>query len=615
MYPMKTILSYISVCCLLLSFLTGCEDSYNHPSEAGIPLAESINCDISVDQTTNEVTFKMSNPGCNPVWKFGEKDYSTVNGLSRVFAVAGTYQVEVMISNANGISDGSIIKEFTIDNTIVDFTRYFKIFGGDDSREWILAKDENGHLACGESGGEGNDWWTAMPNEKESFGVYDDILTFTFNKRYTYNPGTGGTVYVNKDCSIFGEYNTTGEDFMAPISENTVDYDFTVVGNDVYLVLPPKSNLQYIPNDAIYESPKFRIVTLKANKIELVADNGAIAWRYILIPMQKELSREDKLAGTWIWAKEKAGHLACGESGSDGTNWWNAMPEEKEKYGIYNHQFIFTADGGYTFIPGETSSFYANVACSVFPEYNLSGEDFNVPATQQNSTWKFIDEGANTYIEFPSKTIVGYVPNDAAWNKPKFKVTSLTETELKIVVDNGEIAWQYYFIKEGSGEGPGDESVEFNPDSDNNLWKNCKFTNTFFYAPGWNQIADPVVKTDGNAYTIALPQATSDQWQAQVFFRTDITTNELTNYDFCATFNSNTDLGRVTVKLVKDGDDDTFYFTEMISVKAYEDKLISFSDMKGLDMEKVNLVLDFGGNPEGTEVTISKIVLKDHTKD
>ncbi|MGL5318258.1 MAG: hypothetical protein ACRC9Q_06155, partial [Bacteroidales bacterium] len=392
---MKTIFSYISFFCLLLISLTGCEDSYKHPSENGIPLAESINCEITVDQTTNEVTFKMNNPGCNPVWKFGEKDYSTVNGLERVFAVAGTYQVEVMISNSNGISDGSVIKEFTIENTMIDFTRYFKTFGGEDSKEWVIAKEEAGHLSCGESGGDGKNWWQAMPNEKEPFGVYDDIMTFTLDKNYTYNPGEGGTVYVNKECTIFPEYNTTGEDFMAPVSEKTVDYDFTVDGNDVYLVLPAKSYIPYIPNDATYENPKLKIVSLKSNKIELIADNGEIAWRYVIVPMQKELSREDKLAGTWMWAEDKLGHLSCGPSGTDGTEWWGAQPGEKEKYGIYNHKLTFTAEGDYTFDPRATGTFYANVACTVFPDYNVSGEDFTVPTTQQNSSWTFVDQGAD----------------------------------------------------------------------------------------------------------------------------------------------------------------------------------------------------------------------------
>lgn len=611
---MKTIYSYLSCLCLFLFMLTGCEDSYNHPNEEGIPLAQDINCTVSVNQETNEVTFKMNNPQCNPVWIFDEKDYSTVNGLTRVFAAAGTYVVEVKISNSNGVSDGSVTKEFTIENTLIDFTRYIKMFAGDETKEWVMAKDEAGHLSCGESGSDGTGWWMAQANEKEEFGVYDDVLTFSTDKKYTFNPGESGSVYVNTGCTIFSEYNT-GSDFVVPASESTVDYDFTVIGNDVYMVLPPKAYLSYIPNDETYEMPRFKIASMKANRIELIADNGAIAWRYILVTKTQELSREEKLAGTWVWAKDKLGHLACGESGSDGTGWWMAQANEKEAFGLYNHKLIFTADGSYTFNPGDAASFYVNVGCTLFPSYNTGESDFNVPTEPQNSTWKFVDEGADTYLVFPAQTIVGYVANDAAWTAPKFKLTLLSETELKLVFDNGEIAWQYYFIKEGTGEEPKDEPIAYDPDSEFNLWKNCNFTIGYFYAPGWNQIADPQMTSSGNSYTFKLPEATTDQWQAQVFFRTDIVTDSQTNYDFCAIFNSNQDLGRVTVKLVKEDDDEIFYFLEMISLTAYEDRLISFADMKGLDMEKVKLVLDFGGNPANTEVTVSGIVLKDHSKD
>ena len=102
---MKTIISYLSGLCMLMFALTGCEDSYMKPDEGQIPLATEIACDITVDQSTNEVTFRLNNPKCNPIWVFDEKDYSTVNGLTRVFAVAGTYQVEVKISNAHGVRD------------------------------------------------------------------------------------------------------------------------------------------------------------------------------------------------------------------------------------------------------------------------------------------------------------------------------------------------------------------------------------------------------------------------------------------------------------------------------------------------------------------------------
>ena len=33
--------------------------------------------------------------------------------------------------------------------------------------------------------------------------------------------------------------------------------------------------------------------------------------------------------------------------------------------------------------------------------------------------------------------------------------------------------------------------------------------------------------------------------------------------------------------------------------------------MEGIDADQVNLVLDFGGNPANTEVTVSKIIVKE----
>lgn len=133
--------------------------------------------------------------------------------------------------------------------------------------------------------------------------------------------------------------------------------------------------------------------------------------------------------------------------------------------------------------------------------------------------------------------------------------------------------------------------------------------------PDWAQIADPEITTNGNSYTISLPEATFDQWQAQVFFRTDMTTNAATNYDFSAKFISTKDHNNVTVKLVREGDDGTFYFTDVIALKANQEYLFYKSDMAGIDMEKVTLVLDFGKNEAGTEVTLSSVDLQEHKCD
>ena len=567
---MKTTFNYIYSLIALSLMMTACEDDFKHPSEGGIPLAANINCEIIVDQEENEVTFNLKNPGCNPVWIFSEKELSTVNGLKKVFAGAGTYTVEVKISNANGISDGSVTHEFTLNNSRVDFSRYYSIFSGGENKSWMIAKDESGHLGCGSSGSDGLEWWSAQPGDKADFGVYDDIMNFSIDEKYTYNPGEGGTVFVNKDCSIFPEYNTSGEDFMANVEEYETDYGFVVKGADVYLSLPAKSYLAYIPNDEIYNEPLFKIVSFSNTKIELIADNGAIAWKMVLVPLTKEETPEDKLAGTWYWAKNNMGHLSCGPTGTNGTEWWQAQAGEKEDFGIYNHSLTFSANGEYSFNPGETGTFFVNKDCSIYPEYNTNGEDFNVPTDIQNSTWKFVYEGADTYIEFPAHTIVGYVPNDAAWETPKFKVITQTESDLHILYDNGDIVWQMQFVKEVT-EIDKDEPVIYDPDSENNLWNNCNYVNHYYYAPEWVEIAAPEMTVNGNSYSFALPSATYNQWQAQAHFKTDIKTNASTNYDFCVVINSSKDFNGVTVKLALDGDDDTFYFIEKVAVKAYED--------------------------------------------
>ena len=168
------------------------------------------------------------------------------------------------------------------------------------------------------------------------------------------------------------------------------------------------------------------------------------------------------------------------------------------------------------------------------------------------------------------------------------------------------------FVKEVT-EIDKDEPVIYDPDSENNLWNNCNYVNHYYYAPEWVEIAAPEMTVNGNSYSFALPSATYNQWQAQAHFKTDIKTNASTNYDFCVVINSSKDFNGVTVKLALDGDDDTFYFIAKVAVKAYEDIVVSRTNMPGIDMERVNFVFDFGGCAENTELTLSNIVLKDTT--
>ena len=169
---------------------------------------------------------------------------------------------------------------------------------------------------------------------------------------------------------------------------------------------------------------------------------------------------------------------------------------------------------------------------------------------------------------------------------------------------------------DGSGAGNGsDEEVEDNVNWDSksefNLWNSATFTNRFYYAPDWSQIADPQINVSGKEYTVVLPVATSNQWQAQVFFETDMSSSSEKNYDFRCVLNSNKNMSKATIKLVLNGNDDEFYFTKELSLKAYEDVELKVPGIEGKDYEKLDLVFDFGGNQENTEVTISEVLFKD----
>ncbi len=151
--------------------------------------------------------------------------------------------------------------------------------------------------------------------------------------------------------------------------------------------------------------------------------------------------------------------------------------------------------------------------------------------------------------------------------------------------------------------------------SPDNLFHGCAWTNTFYYAPGWSQIADPEVKVDGSTITVTLPEATTDQWQAQVAFHTDISTSADKLYDFRVTFFSNKEHPGVTFKCVLSGggdNDNVFYMAERLKLTEYEDETYSWIGLPGIDMDKMSIFLDFGGNAAGTEVQIKDIIIQEH---
>lgn len=153
-------------------------------------------------------------------------------------------------------------------------------------------------------------------------------------------------------------------------------------------------------------------------------------------------------------------------------------------------------------------------------------------------------------------------------------------------------------------------------DSGFNMWKSAAVSEpAFWYAPGWSQIADPAYTLNDGAYTVTLPEATTDTWQAQMPLATNIATEATKNYDFSAILSSTFDHPHVMVKLVDSADDNIYYFAQTVALTANEPVCFWKYDMPGIDVESLKLVFDFGGNKAGAVMTIENIVLKDHAND
>lgn len=158
----------------------------------------------------------------------------------------------------------------------------------------------------------------------------------------------------------------------------------------------------------------------------------------------------------------------------------------------------------------------------------------------------------------------------------------------------------------------------FQEDFEHNLFKGATWdTPTFWYAPGWAQIADPSCTVANGSISLKFPEATTDQWQAQAFFPTNIALKAGTHYDFSCIFTASQDHPHATVKIgSKSNGDFVLYYNPSVKLKANEPLCVYFSDVEcPADVNDLELILDFGGCAAGTDVTVENFVIKDHQYD
>lgn len=470
---MKRFWKNIAILMALPLLTAGCTTDYPELNENSLPQASALDVAIEVDQTTNYVTFALKNRGVVPMWIFGEekvdgstnKRYAyTQNGLMLRFRDAGTHSVEVKAYNVNGTSLGSKIVEFTLENDYRDpfvADPYFNAISNSDKQNWIWNSSVDSHFGCGDPANVetsyGMDWWAAKANEKADCGLYDDVLTFAADGTYNFDPGAGGTVYVNKDSGYHAELNPgDGNDYQVPIEGFTAKYWFEQSWSDagieqIDLCFDAGVNVSYIPFQEALDTPKYRLVESAASKlkkeIKMYIANAAIAWGYNFVPAAKVVTEEEMLAGTdgagkvWVMDAAAEAHIACGPGHDDPTSWWAAPPFDKAQSGMYDDEIAFYPDGKYVFNPGPDGKIYINKGCTLIGPASGGDEDFTIDWQTQETTYTF----SNGVITLPAQTVMCYVPDDAAYTNPVFSVTELTETKLTVVIDLEGISWQMKF--------------------------------------------------------------------------------------------------------------------------------------------------------------------------
>lgn len=622
-----------------LLVMTACASEHiNEPSMAGIPQASDYQIGISVDDLNNvelNILDKNGNKavGVYPIWYVnGNTKPSTFLTYKDLITIAGDYPVEMKVGNSNGVSDGTVTGTIVITKTIFDFAPYMSALTNGSTKEWAVDGTKDGNMGCGPESNP-TEWWSGGPGAKEAEGVYANILTFgntgsETSGSYTFDPGTSGTFYVNTGVHSLPGYEVNnpdnGEDFR--VSARVVNSTFTLSpeGANLYLILPADTPFPYVPSEAAFANPKYRITAFSRNEITLAQDLEGISWQYIIAP-----KAEADVTTTGF--KYDFEHNLWKDADVTVASTWFADNSWNE---LGNQPTVTVTDN--------------------------KGIVFHTPVETGNDQWQG-QVHVNTNIEVHSGVTYDFSCNV---NVPKagmvtVKVQKLGDDETfftaeRVDVDaNGSIVW-FSDVEGFDGTlkiafdfgGYGDCDVEINnivfkehqyddgtvipaaaaapviSESDN-IFANFKVEkySTWFADSSWNDAAieQPEIVFYEDGYSFIAPEGIgSDQWQGQVHVWTNVETSAENKYDFRLNIESDKDIKGVTIKLQKgdslgedsDTDDNVSIVVTNVDVEAGVPYLYFFKGKQGIDTKNLQLCMDYAGSPAGANITVSEIKMQ-----
>ena len=617
------------------AMMTACSpEKFDGADPNGIPSVSGVDFSISVDQETNQMIANFTpQPGTYPVWILNGNTYSTLQEVGYQNPEAGTYTIDLKIGNRNGFSQGVVSKTFTFNETKIDYTADFKRLC---DKEWRIANKEVAHMGCGPAGTAATDWWSAQPDDKKDFGVYDDRITFTADSRkggsYSYNAGEDGMTYVNYGTS----FNTSGAtaDLDVALGNQTSTWSFEVydwedaegnVTKQTYIQLGANTLFPYISSDAQYQNPKYRIESLTAKKLVLVYDapDRGIAWRFILTNGEDEPDdNNDTPTLDWDY--------------TSGANLWKAVDDGSlfDKFGYW------FADDGWGELPNQPVATHDGDAYEITIPEGMGGSQWQGQFHIDTKLTASAAKAYNFYLvleadnDCPGVTIKFTDSGDSNFfcegrHEVKADQPFIYKLEGATLKEGKDAdALRLFFDFGGTPAGTHikiskiyfEEAVVLNYDDAANLWKGVdegsvasKF-GYWFANDSWTEIAHPECKHKGDTYELTMPEGMGgSQWQGQFHIDTELTASASKQYHFQLVLEADNDCPGITIKLTDDGDSN-FFCEGRHEVKADKPFVYTLKNAtlkEGKDAAALRLFLDFGGTPAGTNVKISKIIFKE----
>ena len=623
-------LAYILMAAAVV-FAACAKEEFEHPAETGIVNAASFNPTVTVDQETNQVTFTLGEKGVIPVWVLQDNtgewaSYNARDGFKKIFASAGDFAVRMYVMNASGMSPDYVEKAFHIDNTIMNFDKYIRYIAGKDSKVWRIDNSAEAHQACGPNVGNPTEWWSAKPDEKADFGIYDNRLTFSADGNYTFDPGDSGTVYVNTGVTAapYGEFRQDA-DYTVAVSAETSPYEFAVDGNDLLLKLKDGALFPYIPNNDYLNDSKFYVISLDNNAATLVwytptgNGGGSIAWQFLLTSKAGETKfngfKYNAESNMWRPADEAHTYSQYYAPG------WAQLPDvdvvqEGSSYTLnYPSATSDQWQAQFFIIPDEP------ISLSAEKHYDFS-VIINVSNTVPGMTFKLTDASDDGNFLFTERV---EVPAGDDYIFYRSDLEGIDAEAVKMVFDFGgnadntevvikNIVLKDHAIDDGTvlpGDEPGPEppaGYTYGPDVLEGLF----LQETWFSPADWSGGLDPQASYEGGTLTLTVPDGTGgNEWQGQVKLVASVPADPAKEYAFFANIEAS-EGGTATVKVADANDDSNhafFYDNNVVlgdsTPLAYKNEPVKPDQA----YEAIMVIFDFGRIPAGSEIKVTGIKL------